>query len=106
MNKFKEVAHVGADTRFPVGGGANPWGRQHTSLPDFPKNCMKLRKFWSVGVRGRSPLDPPMQTVADGAVILIQFSGKFWPNNTFRSHLYLLGLALPVNLGKSFFIGL
>ena len=57
MNKFKEVAHVGADTRFSVGGGANPWGRQHTSLPDFPKNCMKLRKFWS---GGRAPLDPPL----------------------------------------------
>ena len=23
-------------------------GHQHTNLPDFPKNCMKLRKFWSV----------------------------------------------------------
>ena len=27
--------------------GRNPpgMGRQHTNLPDFPKNCMKLRKF-------------------------------------------------------------
>ena len=42
---------AGVDPRFPVGGGANPPGgvRQHTNLPDFPKNCMKLRKFWSVG---------------------------------------------------------
>ena len=31
-------------------GGANPLGgHQHRSLPCFPKNCMKLRKFWSVG---------------------------------------------------------
>ena len=28
-------------------------GRQHTNLPDFPKNCMKLRKFWSGGGGGR-----------------------------------------------------
>ena len=42
---------AGVDPRFPVGGGANPPGgvRQHTNLADFPKNCMKLRKFWSVG---------------------------------------------------------
>ena len=32
-------------------------GRQHTILPNFPKNCMKLRKFWAVG---RAPLDPPL----------------------------------------------
>ena len=27
------------------------WGRgyKHSNLPDFPKNCMKLRTFWSVG---------------------------------------------------------
>ena len=40
------------DPGFPVGGGTNHpgrgRGRQHTSLPEFPKNCMKLRKFWSV----------------------------------------------------------
>ena len=24
-------------------------GNQHTNLPDFPKNCMKLRTFWSLG---------------------------------------------------------
>ena len=41
----------GVDLGFPVGGGANLPGRghQHTNLPDFPKNYMKLRKFWSVG---------------------------------------------------------
>ena len=43
---------------FPVGGGANPpeGGRQHTNFPDFPKNCMKLRKFWSVGGLAGVPL--------------------------------------------------
>ena len=41
----------GAETGFPVGGGAHRpgGGRQHTNLPDCSKNCMKLGKFWSVG---------------------------------------------------------
>ena len=40
----------GADKGFPVGGGTDPpGGRQHTILSNFPKNCMKLRKFWAVG---------------------------------------------------------
>ena len=44
---------------FPVGGGANPpGGRQHMILPNFAKNCMKLRKFWATG-GGRSPGAPP-----------------------------------------------
>ena len=46
---------AGADPGFTVGGGANPQGggRQHTNLPDFPKNGMKWRKFWSIGERPR-----------------------------------------------------
>ena len=43
------TALAGADPGFPVGGGANPpGGRQHTILQNFPKNCTKLRTFWSV----------------------------------------------------------
>ena len=41
-----------ADTGFPAGGDANcpgKGGRQHTKLPNFPKNCMKLRNFRVVG---------------------------------------------------------
>ena len=35
-----------ADPGFPGGGGANPRrGRQHTILPNFPKNCMKLKEI-------------------------------------------------------------
>ena len=51
---------AGTDPGFPVGGDANPSGgrRQHTILPDFPKNCMKLRKFWLGGTR-RGRVDPP-----------------------------------------------
>ena len=41
----------GVDPGFSIGGGANPprRGRQPMILPNFPKNCMKLRKFWTVG---------------------------------------------------------
>ena len=45
--------------RQPSGGG-----RQHTNLPDFPKNCMKLRKFWSVGgAPGVPRLYPPLKKI-------------------------------------------
>ena len=47
---------TGADPGFPVGGGANcPGGRQHTILPNFPKNCMKLKEFGSRGARVPRP---------------------------------------------------
>ena len=55
--------YPGADPGFPVGGGADPLeGRQHTILSNFPKNCMKSRKFWAVGGRapGAPPLNPPL----------------------------------------------
>ena len=45
-----------ADPGFQVGGGANPPG-QHTILPDFPQNCMKLKKIWNVG---GAPVDSPL----------------------------------------------
>ena len=50
-----------ADPGFPRGGGANsPGGRQHMILPNFPKNCMKLKEF---GPGGAHPkfyyVDPP-----------------------------------------------
>ena len=49
----------GSDTRFPIGGGANPpGGCQHMILPNFPKNCLKLRNFSAV--RGAPPLDAPL----------------------------------------------
>ena len=39
-----------ADPGFPRGGGANsPGGHQHTILPNFPKNCMKLKEFGPPG---------------------------------------------------------
>ena len=52
-----------ADPRFPPGEGANPpEGRQHTILPNFPKNCMKLKEFEPLGAwpSRPPPLDPPL----------------------------------------------
>ena len=42
----------GGSRSFPRGGGANsPGGRQHMILPNFPKNCMKLKEFGPPGGR-------------------------------------------------------
>ena len=50
---------------FPKEGAPTPRGRQHTILPKFPKNCMKLKEFGPRGTWGtRTPLgsklDPPL----------------------------------------------
>ena len=54
-----------ADLGFPRGGGANsPGGRQHTILPKFPKNCMKLKEFGPRGGGARPKfyyVDPPLK---------------------------------------------
>ena len=43
----------------PRRGRQLPGGRQHTILPNFPKNCMKLKEFGPSG--GRVSLDPPLK---------------------------------------------
>ena len=50
--QFQRDILTGADPGFPVGGGANTWGGgcHHTILPNFPKNCMKVKKIWAMGV--------------------------------------------------------
>ena len=51
------------DPGFSRGGDANsPGGRQHTILPNFPKNCMKLKEFGLQGANvPRAPaLDLPL----------------------------------------------
>ena len=51
------TGHTAADPGFPRGGLPTlPRGRQHTILPNFPKNCMKLKKFGPVG--GMHPSHP------------------------------------------------
>ena len=45
-------------SRIPCRRGCRPSrGHQHTILSNFPKNCMKSRKFWAVG--GRALGAPP-----------------------------------------------
>ena len=41
----------------PEEGAPTPRGRQHTILPYFPKNCMKLKEFGPRG--GARPSRPP-----------------------------------------------
>ena len=50
------------DPGFPRGGGAR--GHQHTILPNFPKNCMKLKEFGPRGASFTAPLDPPLKMMA------------------------------------------
>ena len=46
---------------FPDEGAPIPslGGRQHTILPNFPQNCMKLKEF---GLLGRASLVPPLRS--------------------------------------------
>ena len=54
-----------ADPGFPRDGGINSsGGRQHTILPKFPKNCMKLKEVGPPGgVSLVRPFDSPLLTV-------------------------------------------
>ena len=60
----------GADPGFPVGGGTDPLGGgcQHTILSNFPKKCMKSRKFWAVG--GHTGCAPPLNPSLDVEVMI------------------------------------
>ena len=65
--KFISYSFTVADPGFPLGGGTSPrgGGAQHTILPNFPKNCMKLKEFGPCGEGGeRRPqfyyVDPPL----------------------------------------------
>ena len=72
-----------ADPGFPRGGGANsPGGRQHTNLPNFPKNCMKL-KIWMPGGGGR-PSWPPLESALHNVSYALncQTNLTYYWNNT------------------------
>ena len=57
-----DFMHFGvADPGFPRGWGCQlSGGCQHTILPNFPKNCMKLKEFGPRGGIHHDPLDPPL----------------------------------------------
>ena len=75
----------------PVGGGANQprggggGGRQHTKLPNFLKNCMKLGKFRAVGDASlRPPLNQPLPLALVQVHLPLTFGGHHWrPFQTF-----------------------
>ena len=65
---------AGADPGFPVGGGANPpGGHQYMILPNFAKNCMKVRKFWAGGA---PPINPPLRGACNSSVSVLDPRGR------------------------------
>ena len=68
---------------FPEEGTPTPGGHQHTILPNFPKNCMKLKELGPQGVtRPRTPLRSAT------AFISLSFV-------SFSSLLFILEMAAP-----------
>ena len=62
--KQKHTQRSGGSRISPRRGRNSQGGRQHTKLPNFPKNCMKSKEFGPPGGGARPsrpPLDPPMQ---------------------------------------------
>ena len=72
MSNLKSNVHMyhitSADCGWRQGALVSLWAQLFSLLCEhinFPKNCMKLRKFWSVGeggTPGASPLDPSLLT--------------------------------------------
>ena len=76
------------DPGFPRGGGANSpggGGRQHTILPNFPKNCMKLKEFGPRGEGGRTSkiLLCRSTTVLDFDCYCYQVPDQIWSRRKF-----------------------
>ena len=67
--KFSCPLSYSSATLFIGGSRISPWwrcqpymGHQHTILPNFPQNCMKLKQFGPLGAHMSLTLllDPPM----------------------------------------------
>ena len=78
-------------------------------LPKFPKNCMKLRKFWAVGGGRRgAPLDPPLLYTIDIINLsflseeLRQISGR---NVTVKVKLMMMKLSLEFDTVERTIVG-
>ena len=77
-----------ADPGFPRGGGANsPRGRQHTILPNFPKNCMKLKEFGPEGGGGGASLPPPLDPPLERAIIACNVADPKWKGCPYGTEL-------------------
>ena len=57
LSYINPSATTGGSRISPRRGRQLPGGRQHTNLPNFPKNCMKLKEFGPPG--GARPSHPP-----------------------------------------------
>ena len=81
------IAKARADPGFPVGGGADPLGGtcQHTILSNFPKNCMKSRKFWAV--RGGARRVRPPKSATEKQLLMYTLSFD-WSVNSFIMIVY------------------
>ena len=65
---------------FPEEGALTPKGEHQPIIwPIFPKNCMKMKKFWTRGGREgcAPPLDPPLMQMVHlrlkGILVVSQF---------------------------------
>ena len=66
-----------ADPGFPRVGGANsPGGHQHTILPNFPKNCMKLKAFGPPGGGGSKIL--LCRSATDDHYVFLPSTNEAW----------------------------
>ena len=65
-DKYISLSSV-ADPGFPRGGGATLRGCQYTILPNFPKNCMKLKEFGPQGAP--VPHTPLLRSATDHNLI-------------------------------------
>ena len=67
-----------ADPGFPEEGAPTPRGCQHTILPNFPKNCMKLKEFGPPGVGHASLVPPPLDSPLRMAI-----TSRKWNTSTY-----------------------
>ena len=61
---LKNRGSPGADTGFPVGGGANSYGLPTYKLAGFSQKLHEIKKIFGLGgaLAGGAPLDPPLQS--------------------------------------------
>ena len=78
-------------SRIPCRRGRRLSGGQHTILSNFPKNCMKSRKFWVVG--GRTPGLPLRSANDDG-------SKEGAPPHPSKPKIFAIACSFLENFGK------
>ena len=95
---FYHTRHSGGSRIFPRWGGqpSGGGGGQHTILPNFPQNCMKLKEFVPGGARPSRPLDLPMRHLIASRLFLrthLEAGSEVWGGGRGRS-------ASPLGIGE------